>query len=192
MKIETAFTVPAPPDTAYRFLLDLERVAPCIPGGELGAPVGDGSYPARVTVKLGPMRLGYDGTLRIAERDDAARTAVLSAHARETRGSGSVQATMEMAVAAADGAGSSVAVTTELQLTGRAAQMGRGVVEDVARKLVDELAACLAARLSAGGDEAGDEAPAAGPARPVSALFLVRGLLRSRISTLLHRRKGHG
>jgi len=68
--------------------------------------------------------------------------------------------------------------------------MGQGVVEDVARKLVDELAACLAARISAA-DEAPGDPPAAGPTRPVSALVLIRGLLRSRISTLFHRRKGH-
>lgn len=186
MEIETAFSVPAPPDATYAFLLDLERVAPCIPGGELGAVRPDGSYPAQVTVKLGPMRLGYEGTLRIATRDDAARTAVLAANANESRGSGTVQATMRMAVSAADGAGSRVAVTTDLQLTGRAAQMGRGLVEGVATKLVDELAECLAGRISTG------PAPAAEAAAPLSALALIRGLLRTRISTLLHRRKAGG
>lgn len=160
MEIRSGFTIPAPPDEAYRFLLDLERVGPCIPGGEVGARAADGSYPARVTVKLGPMRLVYEGTARIEEADPAVRRAVLSAEAREARGQGSARTTMAMTIGAENG-GSQVEVVTELTLTGRAAQMGRGVVDEVARRLVADMATCLEQRLTG---RVGPEAPA--PAKP--------------------------
>ena len=147
MVIESHFAVPAAPERAFRFLLDLDRVAPCIPGGALGAPAPDGVRPATVTVKLGPMRMSYEGTLELTRSDPQERTATLTAQAREARGNGSVRSTMHMRVSEASG-GSEVAVTTELELTGRAAQMGRGIVEEVARKLVGEMADCLARRLT--------------------------------------------
>ena len=196
MEIESRFSVPAPPDEAYRFLLDLERVAPCIPGGTLGTPRSDGVYPANVMVKLGPMRLSYDGTIVVADADDEARTATISARARETRGNGTVQSTMALLVTP-EGQGSAVAVATRLELTGRAAQMGRGIVEDVAEKLVGEMAACLAARISvdstdpapvtATADEAGAPTPAA---KPISAFAVLRGLIRARIGALRDRGSG--
>ncbi len=181
MKIETEFSVAAPPQKAFEFLLDLERVAPCIPGGELGAPDGDGVYPANVTVKLGPMRLVYDGTIRIAEQDDATRTARLSARARESRGSGTAQATMTMTISP-DGSGSRVGVTTELELTGRAAQLGRGVVEDVATRLVGEMASCLAERIPSASEATATAAP-----KPLSAPALLLQIVRGRLRALLRR-----
>jgi carbon monoxide dehydrogenase subunit G len=188
VEIESRFTVPASPESAYRFLLDLERVAPCIPGGTLGEPDGSGVYPATVTVKLGPMRLAYEGTLQVASADDAARTATVSARARETRGNGTVQSTMAMRVLP-DDAGSAVAVTTTLELTGRAAQMGRGIVEDVAAKLVAEMSECLAARISAHGSVAAS-APEPASTKAVSGLALLGHVVRTRLSGLLHREGG--
>jgi carbon monoxide dehydrogenase subunit G len=188
MELESSFTVPAPPEQAYRFLLDLERVAPCIPGGTLGEPDASGVYPATVTVKLGPMRIAYEGTLQVASADAAARTATVSARARETRGNGTVQSTMAMRVLPA-GVGSAVAVTTTLELTGRAAQMGRGIVEDVAAKLVAEMSECLAARISADGNvQVSAQEPAPAPA--VSGLALLGHVVRTRLSGLLHRGGG--
>jgi carbon monoxide dehydrogenase subunit G len=176
MEIATSFEIPSPPDEAYRFLLDLERVAPCVPGGEIGPPSDDGSFPATITVRLGPMRLVYSGSLGIAERDDAQRRAVLQASAREAGGQGAAEAAMTMQVASAGG-GSRVDVTTDLALTGRAARMGRGLVADVAGRLVDEMAACLKQRLS---EPSTGAATASQPAavRPVSGLtLLVRAVL---------------
>lgn len=183
MEIASDFAIAASPDEAYRLLLDLEQVVPCIPGGELGAPQIDGSYPARVTLRLGPMRLLYEGTVRIAEQDDEARRAVLSAKAREARGQGSAQAEMTMQVSG-DGFGARVEILTELQLTGRAAQMGRGVVEDVARRFVGEMAACLQSRLATEGAE--NEAASA----PLRGLSLLGAVLGDRIMKLLARLKG--
>ena len=175
MQIETSFAISSPPERAYAFLLDVERVAPCVPGGELGPRNEDGSFPATVTVKLGPMRMVYTGKLRIAEQDDAAHRAVLSAKAREAGGQGAVDATMTMHVVP-DGAGSRVDVATDLSLTGRAARMGRGIVEDVARRLVTDMASCLERKLDdehAGASGEHEPARAASPPRPVSGFTLL-------------------
>ena len=100
MEIATTFTILLPADEAYRFLLDLEQVAPCVPGAELGPAAPDGTYPANVTVRLGPMRLGYSGSLWISEQDDSGRRAVLRARAHETGAQGSLEASMTMNVSA--------------------------------------------------------------------------------------------
>src|SRR2546428_13923113 len=91
MEISTTFTILLPADEAYRFLLDLEQVAPCVPGGELGPAAADGTYPANVTVRLGPMRLGYSGLLWISEQDDSNRRAGLPAEADQTGAPGAVE-----------------------------------------------------------------------------------------------------
>lgn len=191
MRIESGFTVPAPPDDAYEFLLDLERVAPCIPGGTLGEPDTDGVYPASVAVRLGPMRLTYDGSIKVADADPCTRTATLSAQARETRGNGAVSSTMTMLIAP-EGSGSAVTVTADLELTGRAARMGRGIVDDVAKKLVAEMATCLAARLSSESPNGSpvDQAPAV--AKPVGMFALFGHALRVRVGGLFSRREHRG
>ena len=98
MQITNQFTIGLPPEDAYRLLLDLEQVTPCLPGAELGGPKDDGGRAVKVTVKLGPMRFVYEGSVQIAEQDDAARRAVLVGQARESRGQGSAQATIAMTV----------------------------------------------------------------------------------------------
>lgn len=146
MEINNDFVLPLPPDRAYDLLLDLERVTPCMPGATLGAERDDGAHELSVAVRLGPMRFNYGGTVRIAERDDSARRAVLVGDAKEKRGQGSARATITMVVAPEGGGHSRVESTAVFELTGRAAQNGRGVVEDVARRMVSDMAACLAAR----------------------------------------------
>jgi carbon monoxide dehydrogenase subunit G len=159
MRIEQDFEVPVAAPETYALLVDLERVAACIPGGEIGPRDDDGSHPARITVKVGPMRMTYGGKVRIDERDDAARRAVLATDVREQRGQGTAKAKMTMTVAER-GSGSRVETVTDVKLTGRAASMGRGVVDDVAARLVAEMAACIAARLGPG--EAGEQAVSSG------------------------------
>ena len=177
MRIARDFEVPAPPAEAYALLVDLERVAPCVPGGEVGPPGDDRSHPARITVTVGPMRMKYRGTVRIAEREDAARRAALAADVREQRGQATAKARMTMSVTA-QGAGSRVETVTDLKLTGRAAQMGRGVVDDVAARLVAEMADCIAARFSPGGG-AGEGAPER--AKPIRGVRLMLRVLWERI-----------
>jgi uncharacterized protein len=186
VELRNEFSLPADPEEAYRFLLDLERVAPCIPGGEIGSESPDGSYPATITVKLGPMRLRYEGTLRIAERDDAARQAVLAAEAREARGQGTAKARMTMSASGeSDGALSKVHVITDMELSGRAAQMGRGLIDDVARRLVAEMASCLESTFVARAAEAGEAAPASTTAgKPLAAGGLFFSVLWSRLKRL--------
>lgn len=193
MKIASSFTVPAPPDRTYETLLDLERVGPCFPGAQVGARAEDGSYPATVAVRLGPMRMLYEGTVRIAEQDGGARSAVLEAEASEARGQGSAEARMTMLVADSGSGGSSVAVDTDLSLSGRAQQVGKGLVQDVAERLVGEMAKSLAAMIeqpaAAGNGEGQAEAPPPAP-KQIHGLRLFFGVLWMRIRRLGRRLLG--
>lgn len=180
MEISTTFTIPLPADDAYRFLLEVEQVAPCVPGGELGSAATDGSYPAKVTVRLGPMRLMYAGSLWISDQDDSGRRAVLRAKARETGAQGSLEASMTMHVTP-NGEGSRVDVLTELALAGRAAKLGRGIVDDVARRLVAEMAACLEQRLGDQG-EGGEAQTAAAP--QISGIKLLLRVVAERLGRI--------
>jgi carbon monoxide dehydrogenase subunit G len=185
MEISTDFALPLEPTSAYELLLDLEQVAPCMPGAVLGEEREDGARQVAVAVRLGPMKFNYAGTVRIAERDEASRRAVLVGDAQEKRGQGSAKATITMTVAPGESGGSRVQSVAVFDLTGRAAQTGRGIVEDVARRMVADMAACLSAKAAAPPTpspepvgEAGAGGPAsstggastpAGPQRPVTA-----------------------
>ena len=196
MKIASSFTVPAPPERTYETLLDLERVAPCFPGGEIGARTDDGAYEATVAVRLGPMRMLYEGTVQIAEEDPASHAAVLQAEAKEARGQGTAEATIAMRVSA-DGGGSSVAVETDLSLSGRAQQVGKGLVQDVAERLVNEMAKSLAALVeqpaaaAAGAEAAGPSATRPAP-QQIHGIRLFFGVLWMRLRRLLRRLFGGG
>ena len=191
MRISNDFEVPAPPPDAYGLLVDLERVGSCIPGGELGAREADGSHPASIAVALGPMRMNYRGKVRLSERDDAAHRAVLDADVREQRGQGTAKARMTMVVSAAD-SGSLVATVTDVKLTGRAAQMGRGVVDDVAARLVAEMAACIAARFEplGGANGGGGGAEPAERAKPIGGFRLMMRVFWERLKRVFRRRGG--
>jgi carbon monoxide dehydrogenase subunit G len=172
VEIVNEFTVNAAPDRVFRTLLDFERLGPCVPGASIGARDEEGIYPAQIAVRLGPMRLNYRGTVRLADSDEADRHAVMVADVREVRGQGAARAQMTMDVSKASG-GAQVVSKTEVDLSGRAAQMGAGIVEDVAARLVADMAANLEQLLQS---EAKPPAPPAagsgGPsetASPVSA-----------------------
>jgi carbon monoxide dehydrogenase subunit G len=184
MKIENDFNVPADPGDTYGLLVDLERVGTCIPGGEVGALTEDGSHPVKIAVKLGPMRMTYGGSARIDERDDDSRRAVLSTEVKEQRGQGSAHATMTMTVEAGD-AGSRVTTVTDVKLTGRVAQMGRGVVDDVAARLVADMAECIAGRLAPEdpSQEVSGQTEIA-PAKPIGGFRLALRVLWGRIKSL--------
>jgi len=147
MKVEQRFEVPASSAETYELLIDLERVASCIPGGEVGPREQDGTHPASIAVKLGPMRMLYKGRVQIGEIDESARRAVLQADVREQRGQGTAKARMSMLVTETS-SGSLVETVTEVALTGRAAQMGQGIVNEVADRLVADMASCIAGRLA--------------------------------------------
>lgn len=174
MRLVDEFVVSAAPDRAYAWLLDLQRVAPCVPGGEIAAPDAEGVHPGRVSVKLGPMKFVYDGRVRITERDPAARTAVIEGEGKAGGGTDTARVRTLMEVMP-DGDGSRVRVTTDLDIKGRAAQMGQGVIGDVSRKLLGQAAACIEARLSA--PEGTDDAalPVAGEVGGIGLMASVMG-----------------
>jgi carbon monoxide dehydrogenase subunit G len=154
MRLENAFTVPAPVETAWAVLLDLERVAPCLPGAALDGGEGP-EFSGSMTVKLGPVTSRYRGTVSIEHADESARRAVLRARARDARGDGAASATISTQLEPA-GEGTRVQVVTDMQISGPAAQFGRGVMQDVSGKLMREFADCLAAEMALGG---GSERP---------------------------------
>jgi carbon monoxide dehydrogenase subunit G len=149
MQLTDEFTIPAvTPARAYELLLDLQNVAPCVPGGQIEAPDADGVYPGRVTVKLGPMKFSYEGTVKIAERDAEARTAVIEGAGNASGGAERARVRSLMEVQP-DGTGSRVKMSTELEIRGRAAQMGAGIIGGVSRRMVKQAAECLATKLTA-------------------------------------------
>ncbi len=161
MLLEHTFTVPVPPDEAWVVLLDLERVAPCMPGATLESVTDDGAFTGTVKVKVGPITVTYKGKGRFTERDEAAHRAVIEASGRETRGSGTASATVTATLQGRDGGTTEVLVSTDLAITGKPAQFGRGVMSEVGAKLIGIFAECLADKITAGDAEPG---PAADPA----------------------------
>ena len=142
MEFQHEFTVPVPASEAWRVLLDVQRIAPCLPGATIESVDGD-EITGRIKVKVGPVSLSYKGTARFIEKDDAARRFVLQGSGRETRGSGTAKATITARMQE-EGSSTRVTVATDLAVTGKPAQFGRGVMADVAEKLVGQFATCLA------------------------------------------------
>jgi carbon monoxide dehydrogenase subunit G len=165
MRFENSFEAPASPDDVYRAMLDITSVAGCLPGATVGDEKADGAYEATIAVKVGPIRLTYGGTVAIAERDDDARLATLVAEAREQRGQGTARATITMQVEPQD-PGSRTVIGTDLSVTGRVAQMGQGIMQEVANSMIDQFAACLAQRLSPAEQEPVATAPDGAAAPP--------------------------
>lgn len=193
MQLENSFAVAAPPDRVFAYLLDVNKVVGCVPGAELSEVVDPTTFKGKVKIKVGPITVAYSGTARIVDRNDAARAAAIEAEGRETTGPGSARAKATMSVVA-DGAGSTVKILTDYNVAGRVAQFGRGVMEDVSRRLVGEMAACIKANVEAGeassaastsvdsGPGAAPAAPAAiATAKPVNAFGLLFSVLWARL-----------
>ncbi|MEV6240588.1 SRPBCC family protein [Lentzea sp. NPDC051838] len=140
MKLTHSFTAPAPAEEVWEALLDPERVAPCLPGATLTSVDGK-TFSGEVKVKLGPVQLLYRGTGEFVEIDPVLRRAVMKAAGKDTRGNGTASAVVTFQV------GDTVEVETELSVTGRPAQLGRGLISEVSGKLVDQFAECLASTL---------------------------------------------
>src|SRR5437667_9476021 len=149
MQPENSFSVNAPPDRVFAYLLDINKVVGCGPGAGLSEVVDPATFKGKVKVKVGPITVAYNGTARITDRDDAARSAAIEAEGRETTGPGSARAKAVMKVDA-EGSGSMVKISTDYSVAGRVAQFGRGVMEDVSRRIVNEMAACIKANVEAG------------------------------------------
>ena len=187
MRLEDEFTIATPPDRAYELLLDLRRVAPCVPGAAIGEPDAEGFHPGRVAVKVGPMKFVYDGRVRIAEQDPVSRTAVIVGEGRASGGSDTATVNTTMQVLP-DGTGSRVRMTTHLEIKGRAAQMGQGVIADVSRRLVKDAAACIEIRLAAPDDADPADLPSA---QPFGGLSFVASMMTSKLGGSVRRLAGH-
>ena len=148
MKLENRFTVPVPVDEAWRVLLDVERIAPCMPGATLTSVDGD-EFEGKVKVKVGPINLTYGGKARFVSKDDATHVAVIDGSGKETRGTGTARALITCRLID-KGDTTDVEVDTDLNVTGKPAQFGRGVLADVSGKLVDQFAACLSDEIRSG------------------------------------------
>ena len=148
MKLENRFTVPVPVDQAWQVLLDVERIAPCMPGATLTKVEGD-SFEGTVKVKVGPINLTYGGKAHFVSKDEATHVAVIDGSGKETRGTGTAKALITCRLVDR-GESTEVEVDTDLNVTGKPAQFGRGVLADVSGKLVDQFAACLSEEIRAG------------------------------------------
>ena len=164
MKLENEFTVPAPVEEAWKVLLDVERVAPCLPGAAIEGSDGD-QHKGTMTIKIGPITARYTGTVKIEEADEAARRAVMRAQARDQRGQGTAAATITSTMQEVEG-GTRVHVETDMRVTGPAAQFGRGVMQDVSAKLMGRFADCLAEEIAGASATAAAAAGESGDARP--------------------------
>ena len=166
MQLENSFTVPSDTETAWQTLLNVEAIAPCMPGATLESVDGD-DFSGNVKVKLGPVSMVYGGTASFLSKDESRHTAVIKGTGKEKRGTGTAQANVSLVLTAEDDARTRVDVTTDLTITGKAAQFGRGVMQDVASRLVDQFASNLetviAAR-SGGTDSSAADGPSDDPA----------------------------
>ena len=146
MLIKNDFEVAQPVDKVWKFFGDIPQVATCLPGAELTEDLGGEKYQGQVAVRMGPVRLQFAGTAEIAERDDAAKRLVLNAAGAEAKGRG--QASMVVtAILVRSGRGTKVNVTQDLQLSGAAAQYGRGMISDVTSVLMRDFAATMQDRI---------------------------------------------
>jgi uncharacterized protein len=155
------FSVSVPVERAWEVLTDLERIAPCMPGAELQEVEGD-DFRGIVKVKVGPITAQYKGTATFQEKDDTSHRAVIRAEGRDTRGQGNAAATITASLQP-DGDGTKVRVETDLTVTGKVAQFGRGVLADVSAKLMDQFVACLETDVLAGPGDGAGAAPSAAP-----------------------------
>jgi carbon monoxide dehydrogenase subunit G len=148
MEIENEFTVPAPIDHVWAYLLDVERVAPCMPGAELTEVVDDTTWKGKVNMKLGPVSLSFAGTVTMQDRDDQAHRIVLAAKGMEQKGKGAANASVTSWLE--DGQGEThVKMQADIHLTGTVAQLSRGLLPEVSRKLTQQFADCLAKSMGA-------------------------------------------
>ena len=161
MELKDSFEVSHPISAVWEVLTDVERIAPCLPGAQITGSDGD-VYEGLVKVKVGPITSQYKGKASFTERDDNAHRLLMSASGRDTRGAGNASAEITVALEAVTEASTRVSVNTDLTITGKVAQFGRGVLADVSRKLMGQFADNLAALVAA--DVASDEPTAASDA----------------------------
>jgi carbon monoxide dehydrogenase subunit G len=196
MKLEQSFEVAAPLERVWTALVDVEQVAPCLPGAAVTGRNDDGSYSGTFSVKIGPTSASYTGKLQMENIDDTAHTATMQAQGTDKRGQGGATATIVSTLSAADGESTRVDVVTDYHITGRLARFGRGgMIEDISERLLRQFADCLQQSLAgepsgAGGSteaeaadagEAGADDDAAGAGEQIEAVTLAASVLWGRV-----------
>ena len=181
MEIENEFDVPAPVDHVWTYLLDVERVAPCMPGAELTEVIDDHTWKGKVNMKLGPVSLAFAGTVTMQERDDQAKRIVLAAKGMEQKGKGAANASVTSWLEQGDGV-TNVKMRADIHLTGTVAQLSRGLLPEVSRKLTQQFADCLLQNMRAAEVRATESADvaaevaapveASAPAKPIGGIRL--------------------
>lgn len=194
MRLEESFEVDAPVDEVWQALIDVQRVAPCLPGAEITEVGEEGTYRGNFQVRLGPTMAAYRGTLKLESLDEDARAATMSANGQDKRGQGGAKATIVSKVTEGEGGLTRVHVDTDFTITGRLARFGRGgMIQDISKRLLGDFAACLQEELKRPDEgvepSATAPAPASPPAEPVRGLELILSVLRERIRRLLARRR---
>jgi carbon monoxide dehydrogenase subunit G len=187
MQLEHSLSVPAPIDVVWPALLDPQRVAPCVPGATLTGIEGD-AFTGTVKVKVGPITLLYKGTGTFTDRDEQARRAVLQAAAKDTRGNGTVNATVTLTLTE-EGDHTTGIVATDLSITGKPAQFGRGMIAEVGGKIIEQFSACLSQRLAAPAAapvaEDASETVSASEAEPLDLVHYARRSALKRVGPLV-------
>jgi len=175
IELDNTFTVPVPPEQAWDVLLDVETIAPCMPGASVLSVDGD-EIQGQVKVKLGPLSLTYKGTAKFTEKDQESHTIAIEASGKETRGAGTASANVTATLKPGDtGAETVVSIHTSLNVTGRPAQFGRSLLPEVSGKLIQQFATNLEAMITADtatdetAEPATDEAPTEVAEAPVEA-----------------------
>jgi carbon monoxide dehydrogenase subunit G len=168
MKLEQSFEVEAPVAQVWAALIDLERVAPCLPGATITDHDDDGTYHGEFKVKLGPTTAAYRGTVKIEDADEAAHRATMKANGTDKRGQGGAHATIVNTLHEVEG-GTRVEAVTDFTITGRLARFGRGgMIEDISNRLMRDFSSCLASRITAEPAAPSGAEVAAGEAAPES------------------------
>jgi hypothetical protein len=173
MIIETNFTVNAPVQRVWEFLLDVEEVVTCVPGAEILAKVSEDEYEGQVTLKVGPLGLNLHGTAVIESRDVATKTITLSGKGKDKQGKGAANVLVVARISDAGDSTSQVAIEQDLRVTGRIAQFGRGVMKDVSARLSQDFARRLEAKIAAGTSETPASAVQPEAVQPVGGLTLL-------------------
>jgi carbon monoxide dehydrogenase subunit G len=200
MEFDNSFEVPLPPAEAWKVLLDIERIAPCMPGAELTEVLGDNRYKGQIAVRLGPVALTFAGIVKFEDIDNANLTARVSAQGSDAKGRGGANAASLFRLEPS-GSGSKVLVHTDLTLSGAVAQYGRGVgiIQATAAQLMNQFAGCLKQKFAPVAAAAAPAsaalppsqsaaAPPAPPAKPISGFALMAKVFWNWISQLFGRR----
>jgi carbon monoxide dehydrogenase subunit G len=197
LNLEQSFEVKAPVDEVWAALIDVQRVAPCLPGAEITEVADDGVYHGTFTVKLGPTTASYRGRLELESLDEEQHVATMKASGSDKRGQGGANATMVSRMTELPGGGTRVDVVTDFTITGRLARFGRGgMIQDISNRLLGDFAACLQSGLGGAGEAEAEADPVPEPApapmeptqaKPVNGLAMFLSVLWKRIGRLFGR-----